>query len=94
MLKHYNIATVMTDSPAKENLEFLSDDTVTSADHSFIRFHGRNTKGHYWYDYLYSKEELEPWVEKVEEVKQKYLEHILITIMGERRLSTLYNSKK
>jgi uncharacterized protein YecE (DUF72 family) len=71
MLKHYNIAAVMTDSPAKENLGFLSDVTVTSVDHSFIRFHGRNTKGHYWYDYLYGKEELIPWVEKVEEVKKQ-----------------------
>lgn len=71
MLKHYNIAAVMTDSPAKENLEFLSEVTVTSADHSFIRFHGRNTKGHYWYDYLYSKEELRPWVKKIEEVKKQ-----------------------
>jgi uncharacterized protein YecE (DUF72 family) len=71
MLKHYNIAAVMTDSPAKENLEFLSEVTVTSADHSFIRFHGRNTKGHYWYDYLYNKDELRPWVEKIEEVKKQ-----------------------
>lgn len=71
MLKHYNIAAVMTDSPAKENLEFLSEVTVTSANHSFIRFHGRNTKGHYWYDYLYNKEELRPWVEKIEEVKKQ-----------------------
>jgi uncharacterized protein YecE (DUF72 family) len=71
MLKHYNIAAVMTDSPAKENLEFLSEVTVTTTDHSFIRFHGRNTKGHYWYDYLYSKEELKPWIEKVEEVKRQ-----------------------
>ena len=71
MLKHYNIAAVMTDSPAKENLEFLSDVTVTVADHSIIRFHGRNTKGHYWYNYLYTKEELEPWVEKVEQVKKQ-----------------------
>jgi uncharacterized protein YecE (DUF72 family) len=70
-LKHYNIAAVMTDSPAKENLEFLSEVTVTTSDHSFIRFHGRNTKGHYWYDYLYSKEELKPWIEKVEEVKRQ-----------------------
>ena len=60
----------MTDSPSIENLEFLSEVTVTSADHSFIRFHGRNTKGHYWYDYLYSKEELRPWVEKIEEIKK------------------------
>jgi uncharacterized protein YecE (DUF72 family) len=71
MLKHYNIAAVMTDSPAKQNLEFLSEVTVTTSDHSFIRFHGRNTKGHYWYDYLYSKEELKPWIEKVEEVKRQ-----------------------
>ena len=71
MLKHYNIAAVMTDSPAKENLEFLSEVTVTTSDHSFIRFHGRNTEGHYWYDYLYSKEELKPWIEKVEEVKRQ-----------------------
>jgi uncharacterized protein YecE (DUF72 family) len=71
MLKHYNIAAVMTDSPAKENLQFLSDITITTADHSFIRFHGRNTKNHYWYDYLYSKEELKPWVQKVSKIKQQ-----------------------
>jgi uncharacterized protein YecE (DUF72 family) len=71
MLKHYNIAAVMTDSPAKENLEFLSDVIVTTADHSFVRFHGRNTKGRYWYNYLYSEEELEPWVEKVEQIRKE-----------------------
>ena len=43
MLKHYNIAAVMTDSPAKENLQYLSDVIVT-AKHSLVRFHGRNTK--------------------------------------------------
>src|SRR6266487_6976963 len=43
MLKHYNIAAVMTDSPSQENLQFLSDVTITTAGHSFIRFHGRNT---------------------------------------------------
>ena len=57
MLKHYNISAVMTDSPAKENLQFLSRITVT-ADHTFLRFHGRNTTGHYWYNYLYSDQEL------------------------------------
>ena len=41
------------------------------ADHSFIRFHGRNTtQGHYWYNYLYTKEELRPWVGKIEQVKK------------------------
>ena len=71
MLRHYNIAAVMTDSPARENLQFLSDITITTADHSFVRLHGRNTKDHYWYNYLYSKEELKPWVEKVSQIKQQ-----------------------
>jgi uncharacterized protein YecE (DUF72 family) len=70
MLKHYNIAAVITDSPPKENLHFLSDVIVT-ADHSFIRFHGRNTEGHYWYNYLYTKEELKPWVEKVSQIRKE-----------------------
>jgi uncharacterized protein YecE (DUF72 family) len=70
LLKHYNIATILTDSPARENLGFLSEVTVT-ADHSFIRFHGRNEKGHYWYNYLYSKEELKPWVDKVAKLKEQ-----------------------
>ncbi|MGA9842667.1 MAG: DUF72 domain-containing protein, partial [Nitrososphaeraceae archaeon] len=30
MLRHYNIAAVMTDSPAGENLQFLSDITITT----------------------------------------------------------------
>jgi uncharacterized protein YecE (DUF72 family) len=70
MLKHYNIAAVMTDSPAKENLQFLSRITVT-ADHSFLRFHGRNTKGHYWYNYLYSDQELQPWVDKIDQIRKQ-----------------------
>ena len=61
------IAAVMTDSPPSENLQFLSDVTIT-ANQSFIRFHGRNTKGHYWYNYLYSEQELKPWVEKLNEI--------------------------
>jgi uncharacterized protein YecE (DUF72 family) len=71
MLRHYNIAAVITDSPTKENLQFLSNVTITTANHSFIRFHGRNTKGHYWYNYIYSKEELKPWIEKVSQIKQE-----------------------
>ncbi len=71
LLRHYNIAAVITDSPKIENLEFLSEAIVTTADHSFVRFHGRNVKGHYWYDYLYNKEELEPWVEKIDKIREE-----------------------
>ena len=65
MLKHYNLAAVMTDSPEQDNLKFLSETTVT-ANHSFIRWHGRRVKPRY--NYLYSKEELKPWVEKVKQI--------------------------
>ena len=72
LLKHYNIANVITDSPEKENLSFLSNSIVSSSDHSFVRFHGRNTSsGHYWYNYLYTKEELEPWVNKLRNLKNQ-----------------------
>ena len=65
LLKHYNIAAVMTDSPGPDKLQFLSQPIVT-ATHSFIRWHGRQVKPRY--NYLYSKEELSPWVEKVKQV--------------------------
>ena len=67
LLRHYNIASVITDS-ADPQLRFLAEPIIT-ADHVFIRFHGRN-KG-FWYNYLYSKKELEPWVKKVEEIKKQ-----------------------
>jgi len=71
LLKHHNISNVITDSPEKENLSFLSNSIVSSPDHSFVRFHGRNTSGHYWYNYLYSKKELEPWIDKVKKLKDQ-----------------------
>jgi uncharacterized protein YecE (DUF72 family) len=73
LLQHYDIASVLTDSPAKENLEFLSNENnITSRSTSVVRLHGRNTtQGHYWYNYLYSQKELKPWVEKIGKMNQK-----------------------
>jgi uncharacterized protein YecE (DUF72 family) len=68
ILKHYNIAAVMTDSPGQDKLQFLSEVTIT-ANHSFIRWHGRDAK--HRYNYLYSKEELKPWVDKVKEISSE-----------------------
>ncbi|HET6590551.1 MAG TPA: DUF72 domain-containing protein [Candidatus Nitrosocosmicus sp.] len=73
LLQHYDTAAVLTDSPAKENLEFLSNENnITSKSTGVvIRMHGRNiTQGHYWYNYLYSKEEMNPWVEKIKKIKE------------------------
>jgi uncharacterized protein YecE (DUF72 family) len=68
MLKHYNISTVMIDSPPTDKLQFLSNVTIT-ANHSFIRFHGRDSK--HRYNYLYSKKELEPWVSKIRRMQSE-----------------------
>ncbi len=68
LLKHYNIAAVMTDSPPGYKLQFLSEVIVT-ANHSFIRWHGRNAK--HRYNYLYSKEELIQWVDKVKKLSME-----------------------
>lgn len=65
MLSHYNVAGVITDSPDPA-LRFLSEVSIT-ADHAFIRFHGRNLG--YWYNYSYGKEELEPWAARIKEVQ-------------------------
>jgi uncharacterized protein YecE (DUF72 family) len=65
LLRHYNIAAVMTDSPEPDKLQFLSQPIVT-ATHSFIRWHGRQVKPRY--NYLYSADELKPWVDKVKKV--------------------------
>ena len=58
---------MLTDSPDPK-LQYLSDPVVT-ADHAFIRLHGCNPK--FWYNYLYKKEELEPWVKKVNQIGKK-----------------------
>ena len=66
MLKHYNIAAVITDSPSQDKLQFLSNVTVT-ANHAFIRWHGRNAR--HRYNYLYSKDELRPWIPKAKQIQ-------------------------
>ena len=69
MLKHYDIAAVMTDSPLSDNLQYLAEVTITSKSHSFIRFHGRSSR--HRYNYLYSKEELKPWIGKIKKAISK-----------------------
>jgi uncharacterized protein YecE (DUF72 family) len=67
LLGQHGIASVLTDSP-DPSLQFLSNPVVT-ADHAFIRLHGRNHG--FWYNYLYSNEELEPWVNKVNDIASR-----------------------
>jgi len=72
LLHHFNIASVLTDSPAQENLGFLSNENnLASNKLAVVRLHGRNTtRDHYWYDYLYSEGELIPWINKINRIKE------------------------
>ena len=49
-------------------MQFLSKIIVT-ANHALIRWHGRNAR--HRYNYLYSKEELKPWVPKVKKIQSE-----------------------
>ncbi|MCL4447003.1 MAG: DUF72 domain-containing protein [Thermoplasmatales archaeon] len=69
ILKKFNIALVSVDSPGLPYFYY------PTASFSYIRFHGRNYDLWYGkgdlkgrlnkYDYLYSEEELKPWVDRV-----------------------------
>jgi len=71
-----NVANVLIDGPG------LYVGTEQTANHAYVRFHGRNYdiwyKGekeddhrHDRYDYLYKKEQLEPWVPRINEAELK-----------------------
>jgi uncharacterized protein YecE (DUF72 family) len=58
LLRRYEVAYVNVDEP------LLPPDVHLTADLAYFRWHGKGEK--IWFDYLYSKEELEPWVPKVQ----------------------------
>lgn len=47
----------------------LPEDLLATTDNAYIRFHGKKEED--WYRYLYSKEELEDWGEKIKGLKVK-----------------------
>lgn len=60
LLERHNVAYVNVDEP------LLPPEVHLTADFSYIRWHGRGSK--VWFDYNYSREELERWVPKIKEV--------------------------
>lgn len=60
---------------------------ATSPDFSYVRLHGRNAKNWFKenvgrderYNYLYSKEELKDWVEKIKKLKEKSKKVYVVT---------------
>jgi uncharacterized protein YecE (DUF72 family) len=63
LLERYKVAYAIVDEPK------LPPKVEVTCDIAYIRWHGRGERP--WYYYLYSKEELEPWVPKVKEASAK-----------------------
>jgi uncharacterized protein YecE (DUF72 family) len=60
VLRKHNVAYTIVDEP------LLPPDLHTTADFSYIRWHGHGSR--LWYDYEYSSEQLKHWVPKVKEI--------------------------
>jgi len=75
-LRAKGIGFVNVDTPKFKSLPRPS--SVVTADVGYVRFHGRNAakwwsheQVHERYDYTYSQEELEEWVPRIEEMRDK-----------------------
>jgi uncharacterized protein YecE (DUF72 family) len=77
LLRDYNVAYTIIDEP------LLPPEVHLTADFAYFRWHGHGRE--IWFDYRYSKDELEPWVPKIQEsagsVKKVY-GTLITTITG------------
>jgi len=63
LLLDRNVAYTVVDEP------LLPPEVHITADFSYVRWHGRGSRP--WYDYQYSREELEKWVPRISEMSNK-----------------------
>lgn len=63
LLERYKVAYTIVDEPK------LPPEVRVTSDIAYVRWHGRGERP--WYYYLYSKEELEPWVQKAKEASTR-----------------------
>ncbi len=63
LLEKYGVAYTNVDEP------LLPPEVHLTADFAYFRWHGRGEG--IWFDYRYSKEELEPWVPKIQDAAAK-----------------------
>ncbi len=63
LLEKHNVAYTIVDEP------LLPPEIHVTADFAYVRWHGQGKR--IWYDYEYSKPQLEEWKPKVEEVSKK-----------------------
>jgi uncharacterized protein YecE (DUF72 family) len=96
-LRERGIALVSVDEPDLPRL--LKPTTAVTADFSYIRFHGRNGKN-WWtgdnttrYDYLYAREELGEWVDRVKVILQR-ARQLMLFFNNHRRGMAVQNARE
>jgi uncharacterized protein YecE (DUF72 family) len=63
LLETYQVAYTVVDEP------LLPPEAFVSSEIAYLRWHGRGKRP--WYNYRYTLDELEPWVEKVKTISSK-----------------------
>jgi len=63
LLSRYDVAYTIVDEP------LLPPELHVTTDFSYVRWHGRGMRP--WYNYHYSREELEPWRNRLEELSDR-----------------------
>ena len=63
LLKKYNVAYTNVDEP------LLPPEVHITTNFTYFRWHGRGRRP--WFNYLYTKEELEPWIPKMQEAAKQ-----------------------
>lgn len=63
LLRKYSVAYTIVDEP------LLPPETHLTSDIAYFRWHGHGDRP--WYDYLYTSQELEPWIPKLKEASEK-----------------------
>lgn len=62
IMKNHNVAFCIISAPGD-----LPEDTITTADFAYVRFHGKKD----WYNYKYSKDEMETWSNSIQSLNAK-----------------------
>ncbi len=63
LMERYNVAYTIVDEP------LLPPEIHVTSDIAYFRWHGKGERP--WYNYRYSRKELEPWIPKIKEVSKQ-----------------------
>lgn len=107
-LKKKKCAFVNIDEPT--HYKFANDEAMVTSDVSYVRLHGRNKSAWFSktagrderYNYLYSKDELKPWVERIKKMSRKSKKCVVVTnnhfrgnaVANALELKSMYSKKK